>query len=172
MAISSQIQNLNQLLSNNSERFEVPAYQRRYSWKQKQVNALFQDINSLSDVPGNNDLHLLGMIILHKPHSHNNVIEVVDGQQRLTTITILLKSIKDAYLSLDNDVKAGQVGSYLKVQNWGANNYLNKLTLGNMDNTDYSSMLMDLVPNPYSNEKIRDAKRFLMKNSPPLVKRQ
>lgn len=163
MAITSQIQTLTQLFSNVTERFEVPSYQRRYSWKEKQVNALFQDINSLNSNPYHNDVHLLGMIILHKPNAAQSIIEVVDGQQRLTTITILLNAIRNAYNNLGNNIKSTQVGNYLSIHNFGVADATNKLTLGNMDNADYQALMSNEPTVDIGNKRIFDAQSFFEK---------
>ncbi len=81
------------LLSNPTEQFIVPSYQRRYAWGRPQQEALFKDIDML--LP--NDGHLFGMLILHAGNHHGglNTVDVVDGQQRLTTTTILLLALRD-----------------------------------------------------------------------------
>lgn len=101
---------LSQLFANENEQFIVPSYQRRYSWEINHIGALFNDIKSLQDGDG----HLFGMIILHTSiYNYNSIFmspELVDGQQRLTTLTILLKSLEKAYKKLQrnstyNDIK-------------------------------------------------------------------
>ena len=75
---------INGLLSIPNEQFVIPSYQRRYAWKEPQVWALFEDIDMLQDGDG----HLFGMLILHssKPHHAGiNQLDLVDGQQKLTT---------------------------------------------------------------------------------------
>jgi hypothetical protein len=71
-----------------------------------------------------------------------------------------LKAIKDAYLNLNNQVKATQTESYLRSQVFGQQNYLNKLILGNLDHADYDRLLTDEVPILFSNQRISDAKEF------------
>ena len=82
---------ISQLFGSNNEQYVVPPYQRRYSWNQRQVWELIDDIELLED----NDTHLLGSIVCLAGH-HNaglNKLELVDGQQRLTTVAILLECI-------------------------------------------------------------------------------
>lgn len=77
-----------QLLGGQSEQYVVPAYQRRYSWQERQLCELLEDIQLLED----NDNHLLGSIVcLVGTHGAGlNRLELVDGQQRITTLNILL----------------------------------------------------------------------------------
>lgn len=93
MKITPQSLNITQLLSAESEQYLVPAYQRRYSWHEKQLWELLDDIGLLEGA----DTHLLGSIVCLTGHhtAGINKLELVDGQQRLTTICILLQCIAD-----------------------------------------------------------------------------
>lgn len=81
--------------------FEIPNYQRAYSWLSKQREDLFKDISKILDWKDKERHHFLATIVcLNKRDQYKNVgtdeyrkYEVVDGQQRLTTLIILLKSI-------------------------------------------------------------------------------
>lgn len=79
--------------------YYIPVYQRPYAWTEEETETLFDDlIDFFKKEP--NDNYFLGSIVLvkedEKPHA-----EVIDGQQRLTTLTILLAVIT-SYLSGDN----------------------------------------------------------------------
>ncbi|MRX44507.1 DUF262 domain-containing protein [Agromyces kandeliae] len=68
--------------------FSIPFFQRPYKWSPDKIKELNEDIKALIDVP--NDIHFLGAIITHGlPRSNSadvSVSEVIDGQQRLTTV--------------------------------------------------------------------------------------
>src|SRR6267143_1703371 len=70
----------------------VPLNQREYSWTEREVNGLFQDIYKA--ISENAPEYFLGSIVAipRKP----GVLEVVDGQQRLATSAILLAAIRNA----------------------------------------------------------------------------
>jgi len=111
MQITTNKFTLKQLFSSSNEQFVVPGYQRRYAWGRKQHAALFDDINLLQD----DDNHLFGMILCHTcPHTGGlNQSELVDGQQRLTTITILLLALKKRFEELELKKKAEEIeGSF------------------------------------------------------------
>ncbi len=93
MVAGGEIKNITALLSNN-EVFEVPDFQRNYSWEPKQAEELFQDIVEASR---SNDDHFLGSLILHRIVSPGKParLQVVDGQQRLTTLFLLVALIRD-----------------------------------------------------------------------------
>ena len=84
---------LNQLFGSSNEQYVIPSYQRRYSWGERQINELLEDIDLLEGA----DTHLLGNIVcLTRAHQAGiNCLELVDGQQRLTTIAILLNCVLD-----------------------------------------------------------------------------
>ena len=78
--------------------FRVPDYQRGYSWEEQQVQEFLEDLELL----GHDRYHYTGTVVLHKMVSegrmdedgnHHDLVEIVDGQQRLTTIVLLLDCI-------------------------------------------------------------------------------
>lgn len=72
--------------------YEIPPYQREYSWSKEQWDNLFDDL--LSEDP--NSGHFLGTIICvntTKNTSIETTLELVDGQQRMTTISLLLLAL-------------------------------------------------------------------------------
>ena len=70
----------------------IPGYQRDYAWKERNVDDLFSDVEEALEVGGG---HYLGTFILSQKDRHAPV-QVVDGQQRLTTLTMLLDVLIDA----------------------------------------------------------------------------
>lgn len=72
--------------------FYVPSYQRGYRWDEAQVCQLLNDITE----NGDNAYFLLPLVVRKKA---DGTFELIDGQQRLTTIYILIKYIKDMYKS-------------------------------------------------------------------------
>ena len=97
--------------------FVIPIYQRTYSWQIAQCDKLLKDIIRISkdpSVPG----HFIGSIVYFQEgiHAVSDVPEllVIDGQQRLTTVSILIAAIAD--FIKDNDVEIET--SYTKLQNY------------------------------------------------------
>ena len=66
--------------------FEIPLYQRDYSWNDDNIDDLFEDINESIETKTN---HYIGTFILSQKKEEGSY-EIVDGQQRLTTLTMLL----------------------------------------------------------------------------------
>ncbi len=67
----------------------IPGYQRDYAWQRRNVDDLFSDVEEALESGGG---HYLGTFILSQPHPSAKA-QVVDGQQRLTTLTILLNAL-------------------------------------------------------------------------------
>ncbi len=97
---------LSKLFSSDYE-FHIPPYQRPYAWTDKQVEQLFDDLHEFYlTTPKNSngcvsEPYFLGSIILIK-RKDGNIYDVVDGQQRLTTLTILIASLISVFSSDDN----------------------------------------------------------------------
>ncbi len=82
--------------------FLIPKYQRAYSWTSKQRRDLFEDIDKVEG-KGQGFTHFMATVVGLRRGEPSTVgtdefvhIEVVDGQQRLTTLTILLKAVSKA----------------------------------------------------------------------------
>lgn len=78
-------------------KYIVPIYQRNYSWTSVEIEQLLDDINSLEYCELNKSYYLGSLIVDEKEMQVDNAIrnyEVIDGQQRLTTIYLLLNYFK------------------------------------------------------------------------------
>lgn len=73
----------------------VPDYQREYVWTDKEVQQLLEDINEQIDVATNRE-YFIGTILV-SPIEQKNHYEVIDGQQRLTTLFLLLCALKELF---------------------------------------------------------------------------
>lgn len=74
----------------------IPIYQRNYAWDSDQIEQLIDDIEST--VINYTENYFIGNLIVNK--TINNLFEVIDGQQRLTTLYLILKYLR---ISLQND---------------------------------------------------------------------
>ena len=86
----------------NDKLFRIPEYQRHYSWQPKQRRELLEDIEKLQEAREKYDdrVHFMATIVCLNTKEKRQVgsntfytYDVVDGQQRLTTLIILLKAI-------------------------------------------------------------------------------
>ena len=86
--------------------YKVPPYQREYSWHKVQWEELFQDLIEADGA------HFLGTIITLNTTMDTvpgSVLELIDGQQRMTTLTLLLAAVysvlRQHYDELDDDTR-------------------------------------------------------------------
>lgn len=115
--ITSEMQPLSQILVRSSDQFIIPDFQRAFVWTDEEANNLINDFIADTDnftvdidsLPG----YLLGNIVLIKNNT-NNSADVVDGQQRLTTLTLLFKAIFIALEELQKE-KADTANKWYRV---------------------------------------------------------
>ncbi|UOR99758.1 DUF262 and DUF1524 domain-containing protein [Helicobacter pylori] len=80
---------------NQNNQFVIPIYQRLYSWEKEQCEQLWDDIIKIG---GNDKMngHFIGSILyVRDDNTHSSPLLIIDGQQRLTTITLLLTALRD-----------------------------------------------------------------------------
>lgn len=117
---------------------KVPSHQRDYSWTDKEVTNLFQDLAKA--IADNEQEYFLGTIVTIP--DANGILEVIDGQQRLATATILLSQIR-AYLTGKDDVIVQDLNNFLSYTDRNQRATLPKLKLNLVDNTFFGEMLSD-----------------------------
>lgn len=75
--------------------YKIPRFQRPYSWDQENVDDFWSDA-----IAGEDPDYFIGSFVLYREHPTSDVFMVVDGQQRLTTATILLAAIRNGLDSI------------------------------------------------------------------------
>lgn len=75
--------------------FVIPSFQRGYRWEEKQVTDLLEDIKQFADndVPGADSYFLQPVVVRPCKYGDRDAWEVLDGQQRLTTLLLILKRL-------------------------------------------------------------------------------
>lgn len=136
-----------------TKQIHVPDYQREYSWGKDQWSELWDDVYALTR---ERDNHFLGsIVVIEKKEDGLRKLDLVDGQQRLTTVSILLCVIRDK-LEEDGAENADLVDNFLQIQSPTTGERHQKLRLNKFHNDDYSHILagnVDLV----SNSQLKDA---------------
>ncbi|WQY29079.1 DUF262 and DUF1524 domain-containing protein [Helicobacter pylori] len=87
---------LNFIKGNQKNQLVIPIYQRLYSWEKEQCKQLWDDIIKIGGDDKMNG-HFIGSIlyVLDGITHSDNALLIIDGQQRLTTITLLLTALRD-----------------------------------------------------------------------------
>ena len=151
MAMNASAQSMSALMTNASLRFVVPVYQRPYSWDEDQCEQLWDDIRSVGSRP--EDRHFTGSVVWVQDGvmSASGVTPrlLIDGQQRVTTLALLLVALAD-YAKTHPD--EGLNFTYEQLINGGylISNYMRgedryRLTLSQGDRTTFKSVLDNLV---------------------------
>jgi hypothetical protein len=147
------------MLMGNGLIYSVPRFQRDYSWTEEEWDDLWRDIeNTLAAEAG--AAHYMGYLVLQSKDSKN--FDIIDGQQRLTTLSIMvlavlanLKKLVEARVDSENNQKRiDQLRSsfigYLDPVTLIAKS---KLNLNRNNNTLYQNYLVPLLPLPRRNLK-------------------
>jgi len=83
------------------KRFQIPPFQRVYTWKPKQVNDLWESVKS------NEKGYFIGTLVtIEGTEDTDNRISIIDGQQRLFTISLFLLAIRDELKSFKRSAKS------------------------------------------------------------------
>lgn len=116
---------LNHLFSGNSYIFKIPRYQRNYVWSHQKWKQLIDDIDSVIDYEDRWN-HFLGSVVFEKTSNKTNRtindLIIIDGQQRLTTLQIIIFSLIYYYKKrvenktlFTSDDELSKIKSYLDV---------------------------------------------------------
>lgn len=115
MKIDARTQSIRDIFLENE--FIVPGYQRPYSWDVDHCERLLVDLSDFLDSRGEkHEQYFLGSIVVHPARENTpHLLEIIDGQQRLTTMLILFKVLKEkarTYTFLDEIMfkKDGKTG--------------------------------------------------------------
>ncbi|HOB27259.1 MAG TPA: DUF262 and DUF1524 domain-containing protein [Bacteroidales bacterium] len=126
-----------------SDQFSIPIYQRLYSWTEKECERLWDDIMNVgsNNVPS----HFIGSIMYIKdssPISKPEPLLVIDGQQRLTTVSLLLEAL--ARKIGDNEIEgfsAKKIRHYYLINPLETGDRKYKLLLSQNDRNTYISII-------------------------------
>lgn len=156
--------------------FRIPKYQRHYSWQSRQRHELFEDIKKLELAREKYDerTHFMATIVCLKTQDKEQVgsntfyiYDVVDGQQRLTTLVILLKAIS---LKLESDQQLDEAKELNKllVKDDGRliilqNNHENRLILRNYlkDGQKPEVSSLKTIADKNISQAIKDCEKFV-----------
>lgn len=118
MNFNTSNQTYRQLLGNGLS-YRVPPFQRDYSWSEDEWDDLWQDIIGLFEEDGE-PAHYMGYLVLQSADSKR--FDIIDGQQRITTISLMvlaglgyLRDLVDAGIDADNNHRRKEhlQGSYI-----------------------------------------------------------
>jgi len=149
--------------------FQIPDYQRGYAWEEKQWKDFIQDIDALID--DNINSHYTGTIVIYQEDSKPTenygtkkfeVVDVVDGQQRLTTCSLYLSII------LNELIKKGEKDFEQEIPIYLRSGSKSKLRLNNDTSDFYDDLISkgspNTPPNTVHQKRLSDAYKYLSQN--------
>lgn len=92
---------IKQLLNEEGVNYIIPMYQRNFAWDEGEITQLIQDI--IDYLPEGNNYYIGTLVVYERPNSNPTVYETIDGQQRLTTLSLLASYLKNRKNSDDGD---------------------------------------------------------------------
>jgi len=144
MATTSILMSTQNLLGNNI--YQIPDYQRGYAWEETQVKDLLEDLENVE----NGKTHYTGTMVIVKKDEKRQfgesfaVYDVIDGQQRIATITILLYCLYERFKNIDEET----IDEY-KIEEHGKPNKIAQIIY---DKYIVTEKLQRLILNEDSNE--------------------
>jgi hypothetical protein len=160
-----------QEMMSNGVKYQIPRFQRDYAWDQEQWEDLWSDVETLSQ----EHYHYMGYLVLQRKTQHDYV--VIDGQQRLVTLSLIILA---AMKQIDKLILAGEEADNnrerldeLRRRFIGTKNPItlsvdNKLSLNRNNNTHFRKICAQLeVPNirGLTRTRLNQAYQFFLKKS-------
>jgi len=142
-------------------KFEIPDYQRNYSWEKDQRQDLWRDLHNNLD---SDKTHYFGTFLLREKKS--NVFDIIDGQQRITSILILLNELTELWEEFDQENAENTRRWYIanrdgyKLSLMGEDErFFKDYVLGGIEFGENPSSYPEQTKTP-SQERLKDAKKF------------
>lgn len=138
--------------------FKVPEYQRAYAWEEKQLSDFIDDFKNQKL----NKNYFFGTILFQEIGKRGayDIIEIVDGQQRITTLIIFLNSLLSIYTECDEDTKELYLETFVKYKS------AYKLEVLSDDNEFFTTYILEnnnipdeIISTP-SQKKLLNAKQY------------
>jgi len=154
-----------QELLEGTKQYQVPLYQRTYSWTRPQLARLWADLLKLAEdqIDDNSATHFIGSLVLAPSPANGptGVQEflVVDGQQRLTTLTILLTALRDHRREHESPEHFERINEQYLINKWKAGSQRLKLLPTQADRESYQACL-DATPAAGGADAVGAAYRF------------
>jgi uncharacterized protein with ParB-like and HNH nuclease domain len=90
-----------QLFNNSDSLYQIPRYQRPYKWADEQIDKLWDDLTEAYE--NETESYFLGSVITAAPKDTSSYLDIVDGQQRITTLMIMFAVVRDLFKNLNRN---------------------------------------------------------------------
>lgn len=168
MSFDAQQRKMNDILSEDVM-YVIPRYQRRYVWQEKQWRELLDDIKYCLEAEGKQDkdtvgwTHFLGSFVFERYEHQGKESIVIDGQQRLTTITLMLCAICTLLNEMGEEARFRGVTKYIIGTNDMGEDYIR---VNNQDLDNYKIIVADTTEYQRAETNGKLLSGSSLKNSP------
>ena len=100
--------------SGKSKPFVIPEYQRSYAWTEEQVETLFEDLWEFTTISGGverESSYFLGSVVSYE--NENGEQEIIDGQQRITSLFLLLRAIYTKLVATPESERTAEANNFI-----------------------------------------------------------
>ncbi len=152
--------------SGKSKPFVIPEYQRPYAWTDEQVETLFEDLWEFTATSGGTERessYFLGSIVSYE--NENGEQEIIDGQQRITSLFLLLRAIYTKLVATPASERTAEANNFIgKIEPaiWRTNkltgtvDYKNILLTSRVVNNDGNEILRSILETGHADENAKD----------------
>ncbi|MGV9558841.1 GmrSD restriction endonuclease domain-containing protein [Streptomyces sp. NPDC003522] len=156
------------LVQGRAQQFQVPLYQRTYSWTEKHLKQLWSDILEQAEMLGSEEkasTHFLGSVVL-APSPRNDATFprwlVVDGQQRLTTLSLALAAIRD-HVADTKPNEAQRIDEQYLINKWNSGNDYLRLLPTQADRSQFTARIRSSLTDEDTSSGVATAYAFFRK---------
>lgn len=152
--------------SGKTKPFVIPEYQRPYAWTSEQVETLFEDLWEFTTTSGGTERdgsYFLGSIVSFE--NENGEQEIIDGQQRITSLFLLLRAIYTKLISTSESERTPEAANFIgKIEPsiWRTNkltgkvDYKNILLTSRVVNNEGNEILRNILETGKADENAKD----------------
>lgn len=152
--------------SGKTKPFVIPEYQRPYAWTSEQVETLFEDLWEFTTTSGGTERdgsYFLGSIVSYE--NENGEQEIIDGQQRITSLFLLLRAIYTKLISTSESERTPEAANFIgKIEPsiWRTNkltgkvDYKNILLTSRVVNNEGNEILRNILETGKADENAKD----------------
>ena len=148
------------LFDSSQKSFIIPVYQRAYSWEKEQWETFLNDL--IEQIEGQNN-YFFGNILL-ETLKKDTKYEIIDGQQRITTLTIFIRAILNVLSKRKNEIILNEFDFQTKESIYLKNGGNIKLRPVEYDRACYDAIIIDnksnFESNTLSQDRIKKSKKF------------
>lgn len=141
--IDTEQTNLKSLFDDENQ-YEIPKFQREYSWEDEHVEMFWKDLIDHFRGIDSKEPYFFGAIILIAEDSKGDLYKIVDGQQRLSTSVILLAVIRDMLSELNRENDASRIDRFVRIYDDNDQNPISDRLIMNVNNREFfQSFILD-----------------------------